>query len=276
MRGTKAAVFAFLTFGVSLGVVAAPIEPSTLSLFMQPIMSANAEQVASVERAMDRAQKSPLGRELGEKRIALMKAAFRSAFAAAAVNADVRASLRQSLSEEDATIALLWMQTDLGKRITDRETAATASLASMTQDEVKRLMARRLGPARLEALRDVAEAGELSEAFADSVIYGVAGMVGTALPRPGQDSGASLKEAVEAMERARPRIVEEANKGVAQLASVVYDGIADDELKTYAKFLRTPEMARVAVSLRSALRQSQYEASIRYGKLLKAALSAKK
>ena len=276
MRGLSAAVLASLTFGASLGVVAAPVEPNTLNLFMQPILSASAGQLVSVERAMDRAQKSQLGRELGEKHIAVMRAAFRSAFAPEAVNADIRASLRQSLSEEDATIALLWMQTDIGKRISDRETAATASLASMTQDEVKRLMGRRLGAERLDALRDVAEAGELSQAFADSVIYGVAGVLGAALPRPGQDVGASLKETVEAMERARPRIVEEADKGAAQLASVVYEGITDAELKTYAKFLRTPEMARVAVSLRSALRQSQYEASIRYGKLLKASLSAKK
>ena len=197
------------------------------------------EQGIDAGAANDAAQGKP---GLGEADMARLKAGVRKAFDTDRMRTQTRDALARLMTPEDTRQVLVWLNSDLGTRITRLEEnhgSATDRGSAEKQQELIKQHAKTLGPDRLVLLGRLARATHAGEFAADILINSTtATMLAMAAVTPLSDKGA-IDDLRKRMEEQRGNLIGAYDAEAANQFGYAYRSLSDSELEKYLAFARS-------------------------------------
>ena len=203
------------------------------------------------ENARARAQGNP--RALSDQELSRLNAAVAAAYNAERLRREFRNRLPAELTAADQERALVWLSSDLGRRIAAlEEKSGEREGFEERQQATPRLMAT-LPPARVGRFKRLTTATRCAYVFADihiqtssAIAYAIARL------KPSKDavSPESLKKDIEAQ---RDRIVTTFGQLCTAEAAYTYRTLSDEEVDRYIQFTESPEGRRYDAAMSAVL-----------------------
>jgi hypothetical protein len=197
------------------------------------------EQGIDAGAANDVAQGKP---GLGDADMGKLKAGVKKAFDADRMRSETRDALATLMTPEDTRQVLLWLNSDLGARITRLEEthgSATDHVAAAKQQELIKQHAKTLAADRLALLGRLARATHAGEFAADILINSTtATMLAMAAVTPLSDKG-QINELRKRMEEQRGNLIVAYDAEAANQFGYAYRSLSDSELEKYLAFAQS-------------------------------------
>lgn len=205
-------------------------------------------------------------RNLGEEELQIVLKAFSRAYAPTRLAADISAGLPGQLKPAAAADALTWLRSELGRKVTALEEAASKSATDDTAMEQAQELYQRLSPRRGERYERLVKASEVAESSAQLLIdtaigtaYGVASTAGKPTPP-------DLDEIRREYERNREAMVDNLHGQFMVLFAGAYQSLAEAELDQYIAFLESPSGRAYSKAMATAINRAMIKAAREAGK----------
>jgi hypothetical protein len=236
-----------------------------------------AVQLKSFPRQVEQDLAQAQGR-LPDEMLSALRAAARDSFSPSAMQDDLVRGIAARLTVGEMRKALVWLDTDLGKRMTRVEEVASEQLTpEMLQSYADGLRRRPLSAKRSELIAGLAAATKAVEGTAN-IIEGVA--LGIAL---GMDSMQPVQKRLgmatlseQLRQQMPPDKIREAIGAVTPVMyAYTYRDVSDADLEAYLAFNRSNSGARYNEAMMGALTEALAKAGLRVGAAIDSALGRK-
>jgi len=221
--------------------------------------------VAQMKSGMEQ-QRGKASDELVLKLVEAAEEAFRPELLQDAIARDVA----RRLQVEDMKAALAWLGTDLGRRITLAEEAASNTDDEAIARYMQRLKETKPTAARVSLINEVIEATyaeDLAVRSMQAMALGVALGMDSTLPRERRLGMARIEKEVNAA-LPKEKVKQELRATMAATSLYAYRELPDDDLRRYVEFLRSPGGKRYSDEMTQALMDALVRASVRLGQLV--------
>ena len=221
--------------------------------------------VAQMKSGMEQ-QRGKASDELVLKLVEAAEEAFRPALLQDAIARDVA----RRLQVEDMKAALAWLGTDLGRRITLAEEAASNTDDEAIARYMRGLKEKRPTAARVSLINDIVEATyaeDLALRSMKAMALGVALGMDSTLPRERRLGMARIEKEVNAA-LPKEKLKQELRAMMAANCLYAYRELRDDDLRRYIEFLRSPAGKRYSDEMTQAFMDELVRASVRLGQLV--------
>jgi len=213
---------------------------------------------------------------LGEEQLQIVLKAFANAYAPLRLSADISAELAGQLKSAAAQEALIWFQSDLGRKITALEDTASRTASDSTAMEQAQTLYQRLPPRRAERYERLAKASEVAESSAQLLIntsagtaYGVASTTGAASPP-------NLDEIRSEYAHNRAEMTEALRIQFTVLFASAYQSLPETELDQYIAFVESPSGQALHKAMAVAIDRAMVKAAKEAGKQVGEAVRTQK
>lgn len=236
-----------------------------------------AVQLKSFPRQVEQDLAQAQGR-LPDELLGALRAAAKESFSPAAMHDDLVRGIAARLTVGEMRKALVWLDTDLGRRMTRVEELASEQLtAEMLQSYGEGMKRRPLSAKRSELIAGLAAATKAVEGTAN-IIEGVA--LGIAL---GMDSMQPVQKRLgmatlsEQLRQQMPpdRIREAIGAVTPVMYAYTYRDVSDADLEAYLAFNRSNSGARYNEAMMGALTEALAKAALRVGAAIDSTLNGK-
>jgi hypothetical protein len=207
--------------------------------------------------------------DLGDRDYARLMAAMNEVYAPDRMRAAVSRELAATLSVADEKEVLVWLSTDLGRRITRlEERQGEVEQFQKTEEEGPKVLAG-LPKERVDKLRRLGEAIRIGDSTATMVInMGIATAYGAASAMPGGADEDALRALRSRFESQRPMIAAAMTERAILAYAYAYRELKDEELDRYIEFSETPAGRRYNDAAAQALDKALLQASLELGRKL--------
>jgi Uncharacterized protein conserved in bacteria (DUF2059) len=178
--------------------------------------------------------------------------------------------LARRLQVGEMKAALAWLGTDLGRRITLAEEAASHADDEAIAGYMQRLKETKPTAARVSLINEVIEATyaeDLAVRSMQAMALGVALGMDSTLPRERRLGMARIEKEVNAA-LPKEKVKQELRATMAATSLYAYRELPDDDLRRYVEFLRSPGGKRYSDETTQALMDALVRASVRLGQLV--------
>ena len=236
-----------------------------------------AVQLKSFPRQVEQDLAQAQGR-LPDELLNALRAAAKESFSPAAMQDDLVRGIAARLTVGEMRKALVWLDTDLGRRMTRAEELASESLTpEILQTYAESLKRRALPAKRSELITGLATATKAVEGSAN-IVEGVA--LGIALGMDSMQPAQKRQGASALSEQLRrsmpPEQIREAIGAVAPtMYAYTYRDVSDADLEAYLAFNRSNSGARYNEAMMGALTEALAKAALRVGAAIDSALNKK-
>lgn len=213
---------------------------------------------------------------LGEAQLQMVLKAFSNAYAPQTLAAGIAAELPAQLKPADARAALAWFQSDLGRKITGLEDAASKTVSDSTAMEQAQELYQRLSPRRGERYERLAKASEVAESSAQLLIntstgtaYGVAATAAAGAPP-------DIEEIRRELSRNRDEMIATLRIQFNVLFAAAYQPLPETELDQYIAFVESPAGAAFHKAMAVAIDRTMIKAAKEAGRQIGEAARAGK
>lgn len=236
-----------------------------------------AVQLKSFPRQVDQDLAQAQGR-LPDELLAALRSSARESFSPAAMHEDLVRGIAARLTVSEMRKALVWLDTDIGKRMTRAEELAAEQLTPETLQAYSEGIKRRpLSPRRSELIASLITATKAVESAAtmmEGVALGIA--VGMDSMQPAQNRlGASALS--EQLRQSMPpdKLREAVGAVMPAMHAYVYRDVSDADLEAYLAFNRSNSGVRYNDAMMGALTEALSKAALRVGAGIESALNRK-
>lgn len=213
---------------------------------------------------------------LGEAELQIVLRAFSNAYAPTRLATDITAELPGQLKAAPAQDALKWLESDLGRKITALEDAASKQASDPSVMEQAQETYQRLSPRRAERYERLVKASEVAESSTQLLIntsigtaYGVASTTGSTTP---PDIDAIRRE----IERNREEMTDTLRGQFSVLFSSAYQTLSEAELDQYIAFMESPSGRAYNKAMAAAIDKAMVKAAKDAGRQIGDAVRQKK
>jgi hypothetical protein len=178
--------------------------------------------------------------------------------------------LARRLQVEDMKAALAWLGTDVGRRITLAEEAASNADDEAFAKYAQGLKERKPTAARVSLINEIIEATYAEDVVVQgmqAMALGVALGMDSTLPRERRLGMARIEKEVNAA-LPKEKLKRELRATIAATSLYAYRDIGDDDLRLYVEFLRRPAGKRYSDEMTHAFMEALVRASVRLGQLV--------
>jgi hypothetical protein len=236
-----------------------------------------AVQLKSFPRQVDQDLAQAQGR-VPDELLAALRTAAKESFSPAAMHDDLVRGIAARLTVSEMRKALVWLDTDTGKRMTRAEELASEQLTPQTlQAHAEGLKRRPLSPRRSELVASLATATKAVESAAtmmEGVALGIAVGMDSMQPAQKRLGVAALSEQLR--QTMPPDKLREALAAMTPaMYSYVYRDVSDADLEAYLAFNRSNSGVRYNEAMMGALTEALSKAALRVGAGVESALGRK-
>jgi hypothetical protein len=236
-----------------------------------------AVQVKSFPRQVDQDLAQAQGR-LPDELLAALRSAARESFSPAAMHEDLVRGIAARLTVSEMRKALVWLDTDVGRRMTRAEELAAEQLTpEALQAYADGLKRRPLSPRRSELIASLSAATKAVESGAtlmEGVALGIAVGMDNLQPAENRLGIAALSEQLR--QSMPPDKLREALAAMTPtMYAYVYRDVSDADLEAYLAYNRSNTGVRYNDAMMGALTEALSKAALRVGAGVEAALGRK-
>ncbi len=236
------------------------------------VKSGLAKQLQQVPLLIQASLDQPLddfGQKLPESLISTMKALVPWAFALENLKKPVLQELREKLITPDIKEVLKWLDSPLGKKITQMEEAAATLEAQTAIDQyAMRMKSSPPTAARLKVIAQLDAASKATESAVELAVntqIAVSLAINATLPREQQMSPAEIKRQ---LAKDRPDLEAAAKMQTVAALFYTYRTLTESEIQKYIEFLRSPAGSKFTSVSTVAIDKAFYECNIKWGKAI--------
>ena len=269
----KAICFAPYAAALCIGLAAQPALAQSQEALdtaqLLVVRSGLAVQLRGVVAQMKSGMESQRGKASDELVLKLVEAA-EEAFRPELLQDAIARDVARRLQVEDMKAALAWLGTDLGRRITLAEEAASNTDDEAIARYMQRLKETKPTAARVSLINEVIEATyaeDLAVRSMQAMALGVALGMDSTLPRERRLGMARIEKEVNAA-LPKEKVKQELRATMAATSLYAYRELPDDDLRRYVEFLRSPGGKRYSDEMTQALMDALVRASVRLGQLV--------
>lgn len=236
-----------------------------------------AVQLKSFPRQVEQDLAQAQGR-LPDEMLSALRAAARESFSPAAMHDDLVRGIAARLTVGEMRKALVWLDTDLGRRMTRAEEVASEQLTpEMLQSYAEGIRRRPLSAKRSELIAGLAAATRAVEGTAniiEGVALGIAVGMDSMQPVQKRLGMATLSEQLR--QQMPPDKIREAIGAVTPVMyAYTYRDVSDVDLEAYLAFNRSNSGARYNEAMMGALTEALAKAGLRVGAAIDSSLNKK-
>ena len=212
---------------------------------------------------------------LSEDKLQLVLKAFSNAYSPLRLSMDIAAELPGQLRQADGQEALLWFESELGRKITALEDRASEAASDSTVMEQALDLYQRLPPRRAERYERLVKASAVAESSAQLLIntstgtaYGVASTAAASSP--------DFEEIRGEYARHREEMVNTLRGQFSVLFASAYQSLAEAELDQYIAFVESPAGSAFHKAMATAIDRAMVKAAKDAGKQIADAVKLRK
>jgi hypothetical protein len=198
-----------------------------------------------------------------------LEAAVDKAFAADTMRRAVAAELGSELAPKDVDEVLVWLDTDLGRKLTRLEEEASRAEETVKTEKDARELVAKVPPARLAQYERLVTALRLDQANVETTLNMMAAIIyAVAAASPQADPDEAVRQLRKSYEPQRKQM--EAHFHQLALASMSrsYRGVSDADLQRYAVFNETPAGRRYNDAATKAFERALVQGCLELGRQL--------
>jgi hypothetical protein len=250
---------------------APPVSPSVPESQLGELMDASGltRQLAQIQPGMLRAIESTIAEErLDEEAAARLRKAVKSAYSSEALTETVRAEVANRLAAADIDAVLVFLHSEIGKRITQIEENAGEAAEEAKRDRDAADLLASLPAPRVALMNRMATATDSAESGARMMILTTVAMAqGVAYATPGSNR-AEIEALKQQLESRRAELVQQSLDDALESMAHTYRSLSDADFEVYVKFAETAAGRRYHDATGQALEVAMGAAALRLGALV--------
>jgi len=209
------------------------------------------------------------GKTSDELALKLVEAA-EEAYRPEALQDEIARDVARRLQVKDMKVALAWLDTDIGRRITLAEEAASSADDAAVGKFMQGLKDRKPTAARVSlitAIIEASDAEDLAVRGLQAIALGVALGMDSTLPNERRLGLARIEKRVKA-ELPKEKLKQELRAAMLSTSLYAYRELPDEDLRPYVAFLRSAAGKRYSDQMTEAFMGAVVRASVRLGQLV--------
>jgi len=209
------------------------------------------------------------GKTSDELALKLVEAA-EEAYRPEALQDEIARDVARRLQVKDMKVALAWLDTDIGRRITLAEEAASSADDAAVGKFMQGLKDRKPTGARVSlitAIIEASDAEDLAVRGLQAIALGVALGMDSTLPNERRLGLARIEKRVKA-ELPKEKLKQELRAAMLSTSLYAYRELPDEDLRPYVAFLRSAAGKRYSDQMTEAFMGAVVRASVRLGQLV--------